>query len=85
MTNVEKLSNLKLSLKDDAAQIISSLLVSDANYISAKRKFEERYKNKHSIVEAHLVAIHVLPAVKKESRVELWKILQMTIEHLQSL
>ena len=32
MTNVKKLSYLKLSLKGDAAQIVSSQLVTDANY-----------------------------------------------------
>ena len=47
MANVEKLSYLKLSLKGDAAQIISSLLVTDSNYDIAKRKLEERYNNKH--------------------------------------
>ena len=40
MANVEKLSYLKLSLKGDAAQIVSSLLVTDANYNIAKRKIE---------------------------------------------
>ena len=40
MVNVEKLSYLKLSLKGDSAQIVSSLLVTDANYDIAKRKLE---------------------------------------------
>ena len=73
MANVQKLSYLELSLKGDAAQIVSSLLVTDANYDIAKRKLEERYNNKRSIVKAHLAAIHALPAVKKESSVELRK------------
>ena len=85
MTNVEKLSYLKLSLKCDAAQIVSSLLVTDANYDIAKRKLEERYNNKRSILKAHLVAIHALPAIKKESSVELRKLLESTNEHVQAL
>ena len=85
MTNVEKLSYLKLSLKGDAAQIIPSLLVTDANYDIAKRKLEERYNNKRSIVKAHLAAIHALPAVKTESSVELRKLLESTNEHVQAL
>ena len=85
MTNVEKLSYLKLSLKGDAAQIVSSLLVTDANYDIAKRKLEERYNNKRSIVKAPLAAIHALPAVKKESSVELRKLLESTNEHVQAL
>ena len=73
MTNVEKLSYLKLSLKGDAAQIVSSLLVTDTNYDIAKRKLEGRYNNKRSILKAHLAAIHALPAIKRESSVELRK------------
>ena len=77
MTNVEKFSYLKLSLKGDtAAQIVSSLLVTDANYDIAKRKLEERYNNKSSIVKAHLAAIYTLPAIKRESNVELRKRLE---------
>ena len=51
----------------------------------AKRKLEERYNNKRSIVKAHLAAIHALPAVKKESSVELRKLLESTNEHVQPL
>ena len=85
MNNVEKLSYLKLALKGDAAQIVSSLLVIDTNYDIAKRKLEERYNNKRSIVKAHLAAIHALPAIKKESSVELRKLLESTNEHVQAL
>ena len=84
MTNVEKLSYLKLSLKGDAAQIVSSLLVTDANYDIAERKLEERYNNKRSIVKAHLAAIHALPAIKKESSAELRKLLDSTNEQVQA-
>ena len=54
MTNVEKLSYLKLSLNGDAAQIVSSLLVTDANYDIAKRKLEERYNNKLNSIAGNL-------------------------------
>ena len=36
-------------------------------------------------MKAHLAAIHALPAVKKESSVELRKLLESTNEHVQSL
>ena len=85
MTNVEKLSYLKLFLKGDAAQIVSSLLVADANYDIAKRKLEERYNNKRSIVKAHLAAIHALPAINRYSSVDLRKLLEPTNEHVQAL
>ena len=85
LTNVEKLSYLKLALKGDAAQIVSSLLVTDTNYDIAKRKLEERYNNKPSIVKAHLASIHALPAIKRKSSVELRKLLESTNEHVQAL
>ena len=84
-TNVEKLSYLNMSLKGDTAQIVSSLLVTDANYDIAKRKLEERYNNKRSNVKAHLAAIHALPAIKRKSSVELRKLLESTNEHVQEL
>ena len=85
MTNVENLSYLKMSLKSDAAQIVSFLLVTDANHDIAKRKLEERYNNKRSIVKAHLAAIRALPAIRRESSVELRKLLESTNEHAQAL
>ena len=36
-------------------------------------------------MKAHLAAIHALPAVKKESSVELRKLLESTNEHVQAL
>ena len=74
-----------MALKGDAAQKVSSLLVTDTNYDIAKRKLEERYNNKRSIVKAHLASIHALPAIKKESSVELRKLLESTNEHVQAL
>ena len=85
MTNVEKLSYLKLSLEGDAAQIVSSLLVTDANYDIAKRKLEERCNNKRSIVKTHLASHHALPAIRKESSAELRKLLESTNEALEAL
>ena len=65
MANFGKLSYLKMSLKGDAAQIVSSLLVTDANYDIVKRKLAECYNNKRSIVKAHLAAIHALPGIER--------------------
>ena len=73
---------LKLSPKEDASQIVSPLLVTDANYDTAKRELEERYNNKRSIVKA---LIHALPAKKRKSRVALRRILESTIEQEQAL
>ena len=84
MTNVEKISYLKVSLIADAAQILLSLLVTDANFHLAKRKLEERY-NHSSFVKAHLAATHALPAIKKESSEKLCKLLESTNQHVPAL
>ena len=85
MANIKKLSYLKLSLKGDAAPTVSSLLVTDANYDIAKRKLEKRYNKKSSIVNAHSAANHALPSIKRESSVQLRKLLESTNEHVQAL
>ena len=85
MVNAEKLSYFKLSLKGDAAQIVSSLLVYDGNYNIAKRKLEKPFNTKCSIVKAHLAAIQALPAPEKESSAKLCKFLESTNEHVQAL
>ena len=72
-------------MKGGAAQIVSSLLVTDANCDFAERKLEEHFNIKQSIVKADLAAIHTLPAFKKESNAELHKFLESTNEHAQAL
>ena len=84
IAKVEKLSYVKLSLWDDAAQNGASLLCTDSNYDTAKRNLDEHFNRKQSIVEAHLAAIHSLPAVKKESIVNLRKLFDSTNEHLRA-
>ena len=66
MENVEKLSYLKLSSKCDAARKVSLLLVTDSNCVVAKRKVEERFNNKRSIVKAHLATINSCPTNDQE-------------------
>ena len=85
MANGEKLWYIKVSLKGDAAQIVSSLLVTGANYNKAKQKLERSFNNKCSILKAHLAEIHARPVVKKESNVELQKMLESTNELLEEL
>ena len=72
VAKVETLSYLSLFLK---AHLVSSQLVTDANYDIARRMSEERYNYKRSNEEALLAAIHALPDVKKESKVKLRKFL----------
>ena len=78
MTNVEKLSYLKLSPKRDAALIISSLLVTYATYDIAKQNLEEPFIDNRSVVKA-------LPAIKKETSAELRKLLESMNEHVKAL
>ena len=85
LTNSEKLNYLRACLKGDAAKLISSITITDANYTIARQLLQERYENKRSIVQAHLQIIWSQPSMKMESSTGLRKILETTNEHLRAL
>ena len=85
LTRSEKLNYLRACLKGDAAKLICSVSITDANYDIAMKLLEDRYANKRSIVQAHLQAIWTQSSMKVESASSLRKLLETTNEHLRSL
>ena len=85
LSNSEKLNYLRACVKGDAAKVISSLTITDANYSIAQRLLTDRYENKRSIVNAHLKAIWSQPSIKAESGSALRKLLETTNENLRAL
>ena len=85
LSNSEKLNYLRACVKGDAAKLISSLTITDANYSIAERLLTDRYENKRSIVNAHLKAIWSQPSIKTESGSALRKLLETTNENLRAL
>ena len=85
LSDSEKLNYLKVCLVGDAAKLIASVTITDANYSIAMKLLHERYENKRCIVQAHLKAIWTQPSMRSESAVGLRKILETTNEHLRAL
>ena len=72
-------------MKGEAARIISSISITDANYNIALTLLKVRYENKRSIIQAHLQAIWTQPVLKTESALGLRKPLELTKETLRAL
>lgn len=88
LTNVQKFYYLQSCLKGEAAQVISSILVTDLNYEIAFNLLRERYENKRLIVHSHLRAIFDMPSVGKNCHVDLrtcLDIIQKNVRALKSL
>lgn len=66
LTGSQKLHYLKSSVEGEAAQLIRSYNITDANYMEAWRSLQVRYKNKRFIVNSHLRHILELPKLKLE-------------------
>ena len=84
LSNSEKLNYLKACVKGEAARLISSISITDANYNIALTLLKNQYE-KRSIIQAHLQAIWSQPVLKTESALGLRKFLELTDEHLRAL
>ena len=69
------LNYLRACLKGDAAKLICSLMITDANHEIALTLLRKRYENKRCIVQGHLKVIWSQPSLKYESGLGLRKIL----------
>ena len=85
LTKSKKLKYLRACLKGNAAKLISSLMIADAEYEIALTFLRDRYENTRFIVQAHLKVIWSQPSMKCESGLGLRKILEITNEHLSAL
>ena len=85
LTKSEKLNYLRACLTGDAAKLICSLLVTDANYEIALTLLRDRYKNKRCIVQAHFKVMWSQPSMKCESGLWLQNILETTNEQVRAL
>ncbi|EZA62820.1 hypothetical protein X777_01850 [Ooceraea biroi] len=85
LSNIHKLQYLRAAIVDDAAKVISSLEISDANYGVVWRFLKERYDNKRVIVQTHLRAIVELPVMSKENASDLRQIADGAARHVHAL
>ena len=51
---IQKFSYLKAQLQGDAARTIAGLPLTEANYTNSIALLEDRYSQRHKIVDAHM-------------------------------
>ena len=81
----QKLQYLKSRLQDDAAQLIESMEITDANYAIALEVLRNQYDNERLILRAHVHEIISQRPVVKENYVELRKLTELFHEHRLAL
>lgn len=82
---VSKFHYLKTSLSGQAAELISALPVTSANYATAYKLLTDRFENKRLTVFAHLHEFFSQPSVLADSPTQLRRLLDTSNKHLRAL
>jgi len=85
LSNVQKLHYLKSCVSDEAARLIESLQISDANYEAAWQLLLEEYDNSYAIVNAQIQAFADMPTMRSDNAVELKRVRDTTATSLAAL
>lgn len=85
LSGSQKLHYLKSSVEGEAAQLIRSYSITEANYSEAWAALATRYQNKRLIVNSHLKNILELPKLKLESASALRKLMDTFSECIRAL
>ena len=62
LSGIQKFSYLKVQLQGDAARTIAGLPLTEANYTNSIALLEDRYGQRHKIVDAHMRALRDMPS-----------------------
>lgn len=85
LTNLQKFYYLKSALQGGAAQIISSITISEENYDNAWQLLTDRYENKKAIIHTHVKSIFELQEIHRENHQNLRKFTDTFLAHYRSL
>lgn len=85
ISDIQRFHYLRLSLKGEAAEVISALEISSANYNVAWQLLHERFENKTFLINNHVKSIFNLSNITKESFVSLRSLLDNLTKHLRAL
>ncbi|XP_071652694.1 uncharacterized protein [Temnothorax longispinosus] len=85
LPTVQKMHYLRSSLKDEAADVISSLDIAAENYEKAWAMLKERYDDQRAIMQKHIKAIFGQSVLHKENHAELRHLLDNVLKHLRAL
>ena len=93
---INKFMYLRACLKDEAAEVITSLETTSENYLVTWELLKNRYDNRKFIVESHIKALFEIPTISKEfsirslldhvqKRVRALRALDQPVEHWDTL
>ncbi|XP_018365041.1 PREDICTED: uncharacterized protein LOC108762507 [Trachymyrmex cornetzi] len=85
LSKVQKFHYLKTSVTGEAAVLINSLKISEANYDSAWQLLIDEYDDKQTLVYTHLHAFASLPVMKTENVNDLQKLCDTVSSSLTAL
>lgn len=88
LSNVIKMQHLKSLVKGDAANVISTLQITETNYTLAWNALKERYDNKRAQITHHFNKLASIPTVNQDSLIKLKQMrdtIQVSLGSLQVL
>ena len=85
ITNVQKLHLLKGAVVGDAARVLGSWQLTDANYAMAWQRMIEVYNDDYQIIQAHLEKLFCMPKMCGETYLGIRNLIDTTDEALRSL
>ena len=85
LSNIQKFHYLNDALSGDAARVIQSLGVSDANYDLAWKSLLDRFEDERSLIHFHLSSLFNLPVLTKGTFVALRQLIDDTSNNLMAL
>ncbi|KAJ8912395.1 hypothetical protein NQ315_013461 [Exocentrus adspersus] len=85
LPTIQKFHYLRSSLQGAAANVISSLEITEENYEVAWKQIVERFEKKGLLLSNHVTGLFDLPAVGKESHFALRSLLDKLNNHLDAL
>ncbi|XP_018405357.1 PREDICTED: uncharacterized protein LOC108781749, partial [Cyphomyrmex costatus] len=85
LSAVQKLYYLRSALTGEAAKVITSLEITNDNYVIAWELLKNRYENKRLIVQHLIQTLLDLPSINKESYAGLRQLVDNVSQHVQTL
>lgn len=85
LSNVQKLHHLKASLTGEAALLLKTVSITEANYASAWETLTSRYENQRAIISAHLSDVFNITNIKSENANELKRLRDSTNDAISAL
>lgn len=85
LDDIEKFHYLRSSLRNTAAEVISSIEITTDNYHEAWMTIKDRFDNKRWIINKHIKAMFEAPSLTKENHIALRELLDTILKHLRAL